>query len=125
MAQLLPRLVMRNRNYNRPAKQWYLETNSSGKSFYVRSRGTSASIAYWSFQSCPQENKFFGFSTAWSESVIGIASSFGKKSQVVNIGMEVMQLALPRNVSACKYAEAFAHKVRRLKPLLIRVSLLF
>ncbi|GJJ07511.1 hypothetical protein Clacol_001713 [Clathrus columnatus] len=94
MAQLLPRLVMRNRNYNRPPTQWYYNTNSSAKEYY----------------SCPQENKVFGFSTAWSESIITIASSFGRKSQVVNIGMEVMQL-VPRNVPAREYTEAFAHKL--------------
>jgi hypothetical protein len=40
-----------------------------------------------------------------------MAYAHGLKSQVVNIGIDVMQLVLPRGVSARKYVEAFAHKV--------------
>lgn len=40
-----------------------------------------------------------------------MAYAHGLKSQVVNIGIDIMQLVLPRGVSARKYVEAFAHKV--------------
>lgn len=40
-----------------------------------------------------------------------MAYAHGRKSQVVNIGIDVMQLALPRGVPARKFAEAFTHKV--------------
>ena len=54
-----------------------------------------------------------GYSTAWTASLVAMAYAHGRKSQVVNIGIDVMQLTLPRGVAARKFMEAFAHKVRR------------
>ena len=54
-----------------------------------------------------------GYSTAWAESMVAMAYAHGRKSQVVNIGIDVMRLALPRDVPARKFIEAFTHKVRQ------------
>jgi 4'-phosphopantetheinyl transferase len=58
------------------------------------------------------DSKVLGFSTGWAESAVSIAYSYGRKSQIVNIGIDIMQLTLPRDVSAGKHVEALAHKVR-------------
>lgn len=42
-----------------------------------------------------------------------MAYARGRKSQVVNIGIDVMRIALPRDVPARKYIKAFTHKVRQ------------
>ncbi|KAF8591465.1 hypothetical protein K439DRAFT_1380408 [Ramaria rubella] len=97
MAQLLPALVMRNRHRNTPPSQWYYNATRSGKD-YIDS---------------PNASKVLGYSTAWAESVVAMAYAHGRKSQVVNIGIDVMQLALPRGVTARKYTEAFSHKLTR------------
>ena len=64
-----------------------------------------------SVKDSPNANKVLGYNTAWAESVVAMAFAHGRKSQVVNIGIDMMQLVLPRGVTAHKYTEAFAHKV--------------
>ena len=68
---------------------------------------------YTSCQDSPDAKKVLGYSTAWAESLVAVAYAHGRKSQVVNIGIDVMRLALPRGVPARKFLEAFTHKVRR------------
>ncbi|KAF8591732.1 hypothetical protein K439DRAFT_1626730 [Ramaria rubella] len=103
LAKLVPSLVMRNRHYDRPPSQWHYNATKSGKD-YIDS---------------PNSSKVLGYDTAWGESLVVMAYAHGPKSQVVNIGIDVMQLVLPRNVSARKYVEAFAHKLTKCEEALL------
>jgi hypothetical protein len=114
IAKLLPSLVMRNRHV--PPSQWHYSSTSSGKDYIVsctkRCPPVHSLIGSRSFKDSPNASKVLGYNTAWAESVVAMAFAHGRKSQVVNIGIDMMQLVLPRGVPAHKYVEAFAHKVR-------------
>ncbi|KAF8517856.1 hypothetical protein JB92DRAFT_3113358 [Gautieria morchelliformis] len=103
MARLLPALVMRNRHCDLPPSQWHYSVTRSGKD-YIDS---------------PDANKVLGYSTGWAESLVAMAYAHGRKSQVVNIGIDVMQLALPRGVPARKFIEAFTHKLTKTEESLL------
>lgn len=51
-----------------------------------------------------------------------IAFAYGHKPQVINIGIDIMQLIVPRGISARKFADSFAHKVRY--PRLFEINIL-
>jgi len=103
MGSLLPSLVMRNQNNGLSPHKWYIKATSSGKEYLH-------TVA---------DSKVLGFSTGWAESAVAIGYSYGRKSQIVNIGIDIMLLTLPRDVSAGKYVEAFAHKLTQNEDVLL------
>ncbi|KIJ56743.1 hypothetical protein M422DRAFT_22898 [Sphaerobolus stellatus SS14] len=100
MSEIFPRLVIRKK-YGRDAPKWWTpfsQSKSTGKRYIVDPL---------------RESRVVGFSTGWSQSIVAIAHAYGRKSEVVNIGLDVMQVTIPGKVSITKFVESYAHKLTR------------
>jgi len=100
MSEIFPRLIVR-RKYSTKRPQWFTPFTESSKS-----RKKYIVDPY-------NDRRVFGYSTGWAQSVVAIAHAHGRKPEVLHIGIDIMQLAVPAKVPILKFVESYSHKLTR------------
>lgn len=95
LSKLLPSVVLWREHPTVPPSQWCHNVTKNGKDYF----------------GCADSTQVFGYDTARGDSLVTIAFAYGNKPQVINIGIDIMQLIVPRGISARKFADSFAHKL--------------
>jgi len=84
---------MKQRNVLRSA--WSIKTTKAGKPYIDAAR----------------EEKHLGYNIAHNGSLVAMAFSLGRKHKVWNIGVDVVKMAMPRNVQFTTYIDSLRHKL--------------
>jgi len=93
LGRLIPCIVMKQRNVPRSA--WSIKTTKAGKPYI----------------DAPKEEKHLGYNIAHNGSLVAMAFSLGRKHKVWNIGVDVVKMALPRNIAFDTYIDSLRHKL--------------
>ncbi|KAF8519366.1 hypothetical protein BU17DRAFT_90069 [Hysterangium stoloniferum] len=107
IAKLLPSLVVWNEHPNIHASQWNHNKTKAGKEYM-----DSAEV-----------NKVLGYETACGVSLVIMAWAYGPKLHVINIGIDIMQLSLPKAMNARTFADAYSHKITKSEQVFLDAKL--
>ncbi|GJJ09248.1 hypothetical protein Clacol_003470 [Clathrus columnatus] len=107
LSKLLPSVVVWREHPVLPPTQWCHNVTKNGKDY----------------MGCADSTQVLGYDTARGDSLVTIAFAYGHKPQVVNIGVDIMQLIVPRGISARKFADSFAHKLTTNEELVLDTKL--